>query len=149
MAETSSKWTKLISGAIKFLPEGQWVGIVIELLSHLTSAMGATSGDSKEALKHIESLHTDLTQITAAHSALAQQLTSQSEAFALHSSGVNAKLDALNTEFSQTRLATASVEHRISAIEAAQRRSGLVLRVLCALVAVAIILLVVLLLRQH
>jgi t-SNARE complex subunit (syntaxin) len=149
MAETSSKWTKLISGAIKFLPEGQWVGIVVELLSHLTSAMGATSGDSKEALKHIESLHTDLTQISAAHTSLAQHLATQAEAFSLYSSGTDTKLDALGVALGQTKLATASVEHRITTLEAAQRRSGLVLKVLCALVVVAIILLVVLLLRQH
>ena len=149
MSIANNKWTKLVSGAIKFLPEGQWVGIVVELLSHLTSAMGATSGDSKEALKHIESLHADLTQINAAHTSLARQITTQAEAFSLYSSGTETKLDALGSAVSQTKLATASMEHRLATLEAAQRRSGFLLQVLCGSLAVAIILLVVVLLRQH
>jgi hypothetical protein len=146
MSTTTSKIMKLATGALKFLPEAQWVGIAVELLGQLASSMGATSGDSKEALKHIESLRTDLGQLTTAQ---AQQLTMQAEALALHNSRVDAKLEALSTLLGDTRLATASVEHRLIALETAQRRAGLLLKILCLAGVISVALLVTLIIRQH
>jgi t-SNARE complex subunit (syntaxin) len=142
---TTSKLMKLATGAIKFLPEAQWAGIVVELLSQLASSMGVTSGDSKEALKHIESLRSDLGQITTAHAGLLQQFTTQSVDLAAQTE----KLDTLSAELHLTKLAVANVEFRLTRSEIRSARTATLALISCGLTTIVIILLIVVLLHQH
>jgi septal ring factor EnvC (AmiA/AmiB activator) len=152
MTLANSKWTKLLAGAARFIPEAPWVGLVVELVSQLATSMGATSGDSKETLRHIESLHSDLAQVTVGHAGVARQLTSQAEAIAQQT----AQIGALASELNLAQTATKSIEARLITVESrftalesrASRTFGLALAS-CLLTAVAVILLIVVLLHQH
>jgi septal ring factor EnvC (AmiA/AmiB activator) len=145
MSETSSKWTKLIAGTLKFLPEAQWVTLVVELLSHLTTAMGVTSGDSKQSLEQIAAMRGDLSQMSAQHTSLAQLLNAQTAA-----------LDGLATELQAAKMAAAGVDERLSALEgrfagleARGARSFALAVVGCVLAAASVALLIVVLVRLH
>jgi t-SNARE complex subunit (syntaxin) len=152
MTIANSKWTKLLTGAAKFLPEAPWVAIVVELVSQLAAHMGDASGDSKESLKHVEALHAELSQITAAHAGLSQQLSEQANAFAQQS----AKLDALSTELHLTQRATSAIQSRLTAVESRftaletrVTRTFAIALVSCVLTSACLILLVLFLVHPH
>jgi septal ring factor EnvC (AmiA/AmiB activator) len=141
MSNAIPKWTKLLSGAVKFLPEAGWVTIVVELLTQLANAMGVTSGDSKETLKHIEALRGELGQMTAAHDGLSAQLIAQHAMLATHVEALatqTARIDALSADME-------SLKHALEKQQQDQRRSfgilltgtGVALALLIALVILA------------
>jgi septal ring factor EnvC (AmiA/AmiB activator) len=146
--KSSSKWAripKLLAGAAKFLPEAPWVAIVLELVSHLTASMGATSTDSKEALKHIESLHAELTQVTASHIALGSRLSEQTATLTTQSAAIAAqskKLDALTDE---VQLAHRTADTLHTRLEKLERRIGMLATIGIVLLVVVCVLTIVLL----
>jgi hypothetical protein len=105
MADTN-KWAKLIGTATKFIPQAPWVAIVVELASHLTTAMGVTSGENKETLRHVEGLHGEVSQMAAAHLALGAKLDEQRDKLATQVTAMNLvtkSLEAAHHELSTTR----------------------------------------------
>lgn len=145
MADTSNKWAKLLTGAVKFIPEAGWIGIVVELLTQLAASMGVTSGESKEALQHLDALHAELNKLTVAHTGLRSQLTEHTELLTTNI----AHVDAVAAEVQSTRLAVHAMEDRITRLEG---RSHLVVYLLSgtlALAAVAVLLLILVLARLH
>jgi septal ring factor EnvC (AmiA/AmiB activator) len=120
MAESTNKWMKLIRGAVKFMPEAPWVGLVVELLSQLASAMGATSGDSKEALRHIEGLQSDISQITSSHAALISKVDEQGAKLATQVTALNLytrALEALNDELKAAHTTEEGLRARLEKLE--------------------------------
>ena len=108
MSNAIPKWTKLLSGAAKFLPEAGWVTLVVELLSQLATSMGVTSGDSKETLKHIEALRGDVGQMAAAHAGISAQLVQQRELMATQVEALTtqtARIHALSVDMEDLKLA--------------------------------------------
>ncbi len=108
MPNAIPKWTKLLSGAVNFLPEAGWVTIVVELLSQLANSIGVTSGDSKETLQHIEALRGELGQVAAAHDGLSAQLVEQRELIVAQLEAVgtqSARINALSIDMEDLRLA--------------------------------------------
>jgi hypothetical protein len=110
MAETTNKWAKIPSLLVKaanFLPiEAPWVAIVMELVSHLTASIGATSGESKETLRHVETLREEVTEMAAAQMALGAKLDEQRVKLATQVTAMNLvtkSLEAAHQELAATR----------------------------------------------
>jgi predicted RNase H-like nuclease (RuvC/YqgF family) len=150
MPETASKWAKipsLLGKAVKFLPmEAPWVGIVVELVSHLTASMGATSSDSKETLRNVEALHSDMTEMIAAHVSLgtkldqqAARLDSQVTALNLHTKA----LASLNEELAAAHTTAEGLRTRLETLEnRATLMGGVGIALLVVVCALSIVLLV-------
>jgi chromosome segregation ATPase len=153
MAETN-KWMKMLSGAAKFLPvEAPWVAIVMELVSHLTASMGATSNDSKEVLRHIEGLHGEVTEIAASHLQLGSKLEEQTVKLATQVTALNLvtksleaahdELTAARDELAATRTTTEGLRVRMEKMEKRATLLGgiglVLLVVVCALTIVLVV----------
>jgi hypothetical protein len=158
MSESSlSKWAKIpavLGKAAKFLPvEAPWVGLAVELVSHLTTSMGATSNDSKEVLRHVEGLRGDVTEMTASHLALGAKLDEQTVKLATQVTAMNLvtksleaaheELTATRDDLAATRTTAEGLRVRLEKLEKRATVMGLVGIVLLVVVCALTILLVV------
>ena len=144
MADTN-KWAKLLSGAVKFIPEAGWVGIVVELLTQLAASMGVTSGESKEALQHLETLHGELGRLATAHTNLRSQLNEHTELLTTNI----AHVDAIAAEVQSTRASMVAIEERITRLEGQSQLVNYLLGGALLLGVVAVVLLILVLTRLH
>ncbi|QMV19257.1 hypothetical protein GOB94_11630 [Granulicella sp. 5B5] len=145
MSNTTNKWAKLLGGAMKFIPEAGWIGIVVELLTQLAASMGVTSGESKEALAHLEALHGELAKVSTAHTNLRSQLMEQTELLTTNIS----RVDAVAAEVQSTRMSMNTIEERITRLEGQSQRLTYLLGGTLLLGLAAVVLLAIVLMRLH
>jgi DNA repair exonuclease SbcCD ATPase subunit len=145
MSNTTNRWAKLLTGAAKFIPEAGWISIVVELLTQLAASMGVTSGESKEALKHLEALHGELGKVNAAHINLRSLLMEQTELLTTNISHV----DAIAAEVQSTRVSINNIEERTTRLEGQSQQLTYLLGGVLLLGAAAVVLLVIVLTRLH